>query len=106
MAARVIPESVFKEHEEHSKYLVYFELSTTGADASAAPMLHGEDFRLEDNEGAIYSPLTDAQDRLSSSAAIGHTRIIFAVYNDSSPARLLYRTTAGEFVPVAGPARR
>jgi hypothetical protein len=98
----VLPEATLEEHAQHSKYVVYLELSVTTEGADRGQRVSHQDFRLEDTEGLIYTPIQSsnpllAEPDVGGAACIG---VAFAVYNDSAPARLLYRTGEETFLPL------
>ncbi len=103
VAAGIVPEAVLVEQEAHSKYIICFEIATTRDEHPAAALPRCEDFRLEDDQGVIAAPLAEVSSRRA--AAPEHTRVFFAIYNDSAPARLLYRTADGAFRPLPGLTR-
>lgn len=101
IAVGALPESTLEKHAKHNKYLVYFELSFTNL-GEQSRHVNSVDFRLEDSNGFIYSPLR-SRDDLSDEIVAGKTAqggVAFAVYNDSAPARLLYRTGPERFTPL------
>lgn len=105
VALGIVPEATLNQHAQSGKYLVYFELAltnTAAADADARPVRF-RDFQLQDRQGLLYSPLEPAS---APSAALppGQTRrsgVVFAVYDDSAPARLLYKTAAEGYIPLS-----
>ena len=103
VALGIVPEATLNQHAKSEKYLVYFELALTNTAAADARPVRFRDFQLQDRQGLLYSPLEPAS---APSAAVppGQTRrsgVVFAVYNDSAPARLLYKTAAGVYIPLS-----
>ena len=103
VALGIVPEATLNQHAKSEKYLVYFELALTNTAAADARPVRFRDFQLQDRQGLLYSPLEPAS---APSVAVppGQTRrsgVVFAVYDDSAPARLLYKTAAGVYVPLS-----
>jgi hypothetical protein len=102
IAAGILSESAVEEHAKHDKYIVYLEFSFTNDTSAGRRTVSCRDFRLEDNGGLIYSPL-QSSDYLSAELGPAKTAsggFAFALYNDSAPARLLYRTGGERFIPL------
>lgn len=101
ISAGIVSESYIKKQQGKSRYVVCFEVSAGAA-------LRCEDFRLEDREGTAYDPLCNLDGRSAGAASNGRSmlRVAFAVFNDSAPERLLYRSSDGRFAPVSSRAGR
>ena len=102
VAAGVIDESVLNDEEGHGKYLVYLDLSVTNQDDRRGCRFGHEDLRLQGSKGLVYTPVRP-RDGLRATLEAGETArggVAFAVYNDSAPARLLYRTGPDSFAPI------
>jgi hypothetical protein len=102
LAAGVIDESVLSAEEDHGRYIVYLDLSVTNQDEERGCRFSHEDLRLQGSKGLVYTPVRP-RDGLSADLGAGQTArggVAFAVYNDSAPARLLYRTGPDSFVPL------
>jgi hypothetical protein len=102
IAAGVIDESVLDAEEGHEKYLVYLDLSVTNRDDRRGCQFSHEDLRLQGTKGLVYTPLRP-RDGLRADLHAGETArggVAFAIYNDSAPARLLYRTGPDSFAPL------
>lgn len=104
IAAGLLPDSVLDDQEKHSKYIICFVMMTAEGQVPESARPRWDDFRLEDDHGVIASPLSEVQDKIAQPA--GHSLVFFAIYNDSAPARLLYRTADDRFRPLPAFARR
>ncbi len=103
VALGIVPEATLNQHAKSGKYLVYFELALTNTAAADARQVRFRDFQLQDRQGLLYSPLEPAGTP-SAELPPGQTRrsgVVFAVYDDSAPARLLYQTAAGAYIPLS-----
>lgn len=98
----ILVESKLEEHGERNQYIIYFELVLEHRGDTGQLRLTSEDFRLEDGAGLSY-PAIEAGPTCA--VALEPTRsgrlgVAFAVYNDSAPARLHYRSAEHTFTPL------
>lgn len=106
IAAGLLDEPTVEEEQDHSKYFVCFELSWPDEPKAVTPP-RCEDFRVEDAKGETYEPLCDLKGVRAAAHPKGRgaIRVVFAVFNDSAPERLLYRGDDGRFVPLPDQGR-
>ena len=99
LAAGVIDESVLSAEESHGRYIVYLDLSVTNQDKKRGCRFSHESLRLLGTKGLVYMPVRP-RDGLMADLGAGQTTrggVAFALYNDSAPAGLLYRTGPDSF---------
>lgn len=103
IAAGLFDESTVEQEQDRSKYFVCFELSWAADSKLAYKSPNCQDFRLEDALGQEYEPLCDLKGLRPARPESGRSalRVVFAVFNDSAPERLLFRNADGEFVPLS-----
>ena len=102
IAAGLVTESMADEHAKHDKYLIHLSVCVTNTSTHQTHQTDYRDFKLEDDAGLIYAPL-HPNDAISADIHPGKTAcggVAFAVFNDSAPARLLYRTGSGTYTPL------
>ena len=102
VTAGVMDESTLRAQKKHGKYLVYWDLSVTNEDGRRGCRFSYEDFRLQGNRGLVYTPV-QPRDYLSADLRAGATvrgGVAFAIYGDSAPSRLLYRTGPDSFAAL------
>jgi hypothetical protein len=106
ITAGLLAESAVDQEQDHSKYFVCFDLSWSDEPRAVMPA-KCEDFRVEDAKGESYEPICDLRGLRPAARTKGRgcIRVVFAVFNDSAPERLLYRNAEGKFVPLPDQSR-
>lgn len=102
VADGLLSPTIIEREQDRSRYLVYFELAALAEPDRATSLPACDEFRLDDREGAVYEPLCNLTGLRPARPVDGRApvQLVFAVYNDSAPARLLYRGDTGEFAPL------